>query len=220
MASESASTGTWAKESAARIVGTGVVGGGLAVATFFLSDVALPDDAQWWVRWAMAGASFVSYAIGVTAAVSLLRSKLEGRVFAQLEDANARIAELEAESRHDEVRLQELEIQRAREADERARQNARHERERVEAENVHRLATLPAPLRSLLKEVYDGELVEVPFSNRAAALIEAGVLQDLSHVSSPLELMVAPNARVIIERHYDEVFGAYDAGRRRKDVRK
>lgn len=60
-----------------RVLLTAIAGGGVATATFFLSDAALPEGTSWWVHWAMTDASFASYALGAGATTLMMHRDTE-----------------------------------------------------------------------------------------------------------------------------------------------
>lgn len=102
---------------ASRIVGTTLLGAGLATATFFLSDFALPSDTEWWVHWAMSGASLASYTLGVAATVAELRKTAEDTIRGALERSDREHAEEVAELKRAVAKKQQTIESETREKD-------------------------------------------------------------------------------------------------------
>lgn len=104
------------KINAIKVFVTAMIGAGIAVATFSLSDVALPEDTPWWVHWAMAATSIASYAIGVGAAIALMRNKAEEVIqdtLRQIDESKSRLENERQMHQSDLARLDD-EIQRHR----------------------------------------------------------------------------------------------------------
>lgn len=171
----------------AKRVALAVLGGAVTAFLFFMADAAMPEEIQWWMRWVLAGVSFVSYgvggAMGAWQAHRLCKADAD-RLRADLDREKKRNAELAA--RWDE-----------------------REAERVEAETVDMLASLPVRILGKVRQAYEeGEYrgnIHDPDVQYMLQLEIVGSPRLVSQLGDT-PFVMRSKMRRLIDRHRDEVF--------------